>query len=1182
MSLLFDWKGSLCKPQRKERLRLRPGLENLEGRTLLATTVKVNFDEIDAFPYRYGLSGSTLTNYLAGYDISVTDDTVGVFDVRNPVDNGQEVVVTPSQPNYFGIIEELAILNFKVPLDSFSFTRDGLQHGIDPHEGVPLEAWSASAFDSHGNLVATVSEDNLISVDDIPQHTFTLNGPGITSVQIASDHGYYLGFPFLDNFILTEGNLPNIAATALALDASSNVNYGYTISGVDLSQATTVNLYWASGTTTDTEIGGVISSTTTETAQGTYPVRVPASDLTAPPQGAKYLLEVVDPNNLISPADPSKVVSLALPAAGIRATAVTLAASGNVNYGYTISGVDLSQATTVNLYWASGTTVDTEIGRPIDTEPTQTALGTYPLQVPASDLAARPQGAKYLLAVVDPDNLILPADPSKVASLALAGITPTKPAFDTTGDVNYGYTISDSVLPQATTVALYWASGTTVDTEIGRPIDTEPTQTALGTYPLQVPASDLAARPQGAKYLLAVVDPDNLILPADLSKVASIPVTTALSLSLVIMLPDGTVLADPATLNREQSFQVVALITNSSSTAIHVTLDWNVRALVNIPSLDPTLPGNQTVDVGTILPFTTVPINLGSFQGGFTWTWLPAKDPLVPADPEVLKPIADQLQAGLDQYIAALKAAGTDIGKLEDLSAAIEGLSSSLTTADVVNLQLDEVPGIALVFSIKAESDLATTATAEQPLALVVDSTKQHDLLKSIIWSVFQSNFKTGIPFLDYALNPLFQIMAVEDYSQAVDPPDADFRQITNSIPPPDPEISVIPAGPLKAYAKDVQEIAGLTIAEATSRNRAQGAAAAGEHGWEIVQLQAASWFAMQTSFLEAKLSDLRSELLPLFRNRLTSTTNGGDFESNALTILSLISSTDSVNELAQANQIDIQQQCQPSLPLTQKQLDNLAATHEAITSALSAGIPSQSLQTTINGFLQDVSLLAASTNNVGALLGNLEFGQAALVASLGFDGGISGLATVLGNAMQSGSISGSIFQKLQAQLDSAQQAVSAGKFVEADHFFQCFASIVSSGRGTSVSASTANELIAFESRLQANIRLVQTGQIGGVLVPPISTPQTTPSGFGPGRDAFVTSLYSDVLGRSPEPAGLSFWSKQLASKVRPKTVARAFWASRERQILLSEGSTSGRVQRQRGKGKGSGAVVSFRPGLRF
>jgi hypothetical protein len=74
-------------------------------------------------------------------------------------------------------------------------------------------------------------------------------------------------------------------------------------------------------------------------------------------------------------------------------------------------------------------------------------------------------------------------------------------------------------------------------------------------------------------------------------------------------------------------------------------------------------------------------------------------------------------------------------------------------------------------------------------------------------------------------------------------------------------------------------------------------------------------------------------------------------------------------------------------------------------------------------------------------------------------------------------------------------------------------------------------------------VRVNQLGQT----VSPIS------SGFGTGRDAFVTTLYTEVLGRSPEPAGLSFWSGHLAARVKPKSVALAIWRSPEHRTLVNQ-----------------------------
>ena len=40
--------------------------------------------------------------------------------------------------------------------------------------------------------------------------------------------------------------------------------------------------------------------------------------------------------------------------------------NGGLDYGYTISGADLQQPTTIDLDWASGTTPDSIIGNPAD------------------------------------------------------------------------------------------------------------------------------------------------------------------------------------------------------------------------------------------------------------------------------------------------------------------------------------------------------------------------------------------------------------------------------------------------------------------------------------------------------------------------------------------------------------------------------------------------------------------------------------------------------------------------------------------------------------------------------------------------------------------------------------------------------------------------------------------------
>jgi hypothetical protein len=80
-------------------------------------------------------------------------------------------------------------------------------------------------------------------------------------------------------------------------------------------------------------------------------------------------------------------------------------------------------------------------------------------------------------------------------------------------------------------------------------------------------------------------------------------------------------------------------------------------------------------------------------------------------------------------------------------------------------------------------------------------------------------------------------------------------------------------------------------------------------------------------------------------------------------------------------------------------------------------------------------------------------------------------------------------------------------------------------------------------SRFVANVVATPTGPPPAALV----------SGFGPGRDAFVTTIYREQLGRFPEFAGLRYWSGKLAAGVRPLTVAYAIWNSPEHRRLVHQ-----------------------------
>lgn len=62
-------------------------------------------------------------------------------------------------------------------------------------------------------------------------------------------------------------------------------------------------------------------------------------------------------------------------------------------------------------------------------------------------------------------------------------------------------------------------------------------------------------------------------------------------------------------------------------------------------------------------------------------------------------------------------------------------------------------------------------------------------------------------------------------------------------------------------------------------------------------------------------------------------------------------------------------------------------------------------------------------------------------------------------------------------------------------------------------------------------------------------------SGRGAAADAFVTTLYREILGRYPEQAGLTAWAARYVAHVSPAAITNAFFRSSERQLLWRAGS---------------------------
>jgi probable HAF family extracellular repeat protein len=274
-----------------------------------------------------------------------------------------------------------------------------------------------------------------------------------------------------------------IAPTSLAWDSTDGgVDFSYQISGGSLSQSTTVGLYWASGTTFDTAIGGPIFSTPTQTAVGTYgPFTVPPKAMGDAPPGATYILAVADPTDLIgSFSTANNVAALSLPVLQISHlnwnmdNTVTTSSQGDkgtnfghrgVDFDYTITNADntsLPIPTTIAFYWSSTTDLSGQselvsdqvnpVGPSLGQDNNQTLSDGYMHLNDPARWGTPPSWAKDVVAVIDPGDTIVKQTPTSSNGLVLSAYLPLASASEVlTGSVQmpmtYGATITATFIP---------------------------------------------------------------------------------------------------------------------------------------------------------------------------------------------------------------------------------------------------------------------------------------------------------------------------------------------------------------------------------------------------------------------------------------------------------------------------------------------------------------------------------------------------------------------------------------------------------------------------------------------------------------------------------------------------------------------------------------------------------------
>jgi hypothetical protein len=350
----------------RRRTSITPVVENLEGRTLLATLQPVDPTS--------GISGQ----------ITFFDETKSVVAAVGSSD--QAAIHNDNLDNYY------IPLNETYWSDDASLVLNASSTGIVAQAGGTIQGGNPQPLSVSGGTY-TGQSSGPITYTIVPGHSESAGQPveiDITLTDTASGRSEYIG------------NANDVG----------NVDYKSTASVTYDGQTTNLAAPVASADPASTNTGGSVSTSIIARIGDTFQVGFSFSA-----SGTVGNTNYITTQYLNPSITGSSYLDFSLKdVPGIAPTTLAWSQTdGGVDYGYAIYGEDLPEATTVALYWAPTTTFDSSRDTQIRASvinPTGTTVGSYPpspappFHLTPGQLGTPPDDAKYLLAVTDPNDLL--------------------------------------------------------------------------------------------------------------------------------------------------------------------------------------------------------------------------------------------------------------------------------------------------------------------------------------------------------------------------------------------------------------------------------------------------------------------------------------------------------------------------------------------------------------------------------------------------------------------------------------------------------------------------------------------------------------------------------------------------------------------------------------------------------
>jgi len=597
------------------------------------------------------------------------------------------------------------------------------------------------------------------------------------------------------------------------------------------------------------------------------------------------------------------------------------------------------------------------------------------------------------------------------------------------GQVTLDYTINGADLPNATDISFFWASGSADRGTIISPAAYGMTEVTKGPHQFIISSSGFSVPPKDASYLMVIINQTKAVslLYGD--------ALTSVDLASALIPPTVKLDLSPSAPQKGQPYSVKVEVTNNALVPLDFVRD--TREVLDTPdslrAVTPNRIDDMGVALGTVGVGQTQIFDIGTFTR--TWDWIDSKNP-----------ITDQVksEAQLTEKIIkeSLKSVASDTGKT-----VISSFSDLRKVWGLIDDVTKPVKQATLRYIVDIKTDLTgpqTDQTSEDDVTLTVPDTLQATYASYIMAKLAASEFLSqavAATILGLADPTHFTLTAVvapmaefaasmkvaaEQYDQAVDPPDQNYKTLAVPQLIDLPELDALPSSPTKSAALISLQIEALTSAAATANNRAAGAEQAGDATWQSQQLVSAASFTNQASALESLLATLEGQIAPALTANVTA--HAGDvstyisqhglpasgasilaemgfspaqianidtyveglqpeaFDDPTLTIItqelsSITSNALAANDLSQAAQIRTTQLGQTVSDLTTTERQTLDADRATIQTDLGGNVASDAFLSTISQYLADIDHISEATNNLVALQADIDFSRTALAA---------------------------------------------------------------------------------------------------------------------------------------------------------------------------------------------------------